>query len=1185
MDAIFDGLTSIRKAKRTTYKKVSEAIEYPSGDTDVGIQPPPVPQSLGFLFENSLLENVRKRLNGETVEDQSVEHSVIKESENGDDGKVGDVAFALNVSKTQNISELYSGGEELEDDLQKTQKIQSPTQIVLSVTQPVTTQTQRLVGDTPESNQLNVRDPKDGSSKSSSKRAGPRRRRAKKRNPRFISFLEKVAGKYDNMNGDNSSSSDTSVGKADDDDDEDSSITVRRRARSRHIDVVEMESGRELDSESEIEVDDEDEDEESDRGSSDEDYTEEDAKPKIGSRSILFGNLRTVAGRMPLQKTEEQPIVTRTQDVHPAYTQNLNMTEVDIAAPTGIKTQIDAIATQIIEPLRQTVEDLGSTASMNSSIVNETLADMEATQRVPTTFPTEIIPSLPQTAVDSIQNDETIQPVQPRLKIHEIMEQMKEEARKEEERRNVEYKPVVRKILPKLTFTKESFFKSFDESDNDISEEDEHESGKGTNIAANAEISKDKNLQTIEELSTIGRPTQSRKMNHVTMVGLSTYKTVLKSRSSEDHMINLDSDSDDNQGIQQPDIPVTEASKATLLNIKVRLSKRKGKNRALQSNKPTLNKLFSNLMKASRRQILDHQREVVETRGLRLEDMEKEKEMVENLLEQEILRNKKIREKEKERERKRREEEELDFDHSANELDESDFGDYESSETDIEDKMENDEEEITQENAEDEEFGLIKSKRAKRRYISNDTDSEEETPAAEALNSDKTILTTGSGDGVTSPKNVVDLGHYGDNLPSSPAVNEDFDEEKDKGERVQNASFEDSDDVFEAKRLQILREERKRILAREKALINEQIEMRKSGVSELVEQEAEESEDEWYGLGGADGELSDVYDSEVERMIDDISKTDFNLHQVREMITRENKEMDRKLVEKILYRLKNGGLKKRGIGNLDLELSDDEDLELREYRKKRRELMKQKRLDLGADEKLTQNPKSKAFFESMVEDIEDSKNPFSAPTIVEDVYSDTESDSHGSPLSTSPLKIDLKVKDYIAPKKIVISEDFVQKSLSFLNEDREERYASPFRHNQPQTLQPNDRYDDFNSLKSSSSIKFLKSPSKVDDNKGVGFEQGVNVGENEDTEFRFHHQSIKKLFGFKTDINDKFLEGSKTVRVAKGYKAAGSSKASITYMGRVRKLVAPKRKQQTLPRRSKSRIDRLVNSQVNKFEG
>ena len=811
---------------------------------------------------------------------------------------------------------------------------------------------------------------------------------------------------------------------------------------------------------------------------------------------------------------------------------------------------------------------------------------METTQRVPTTFTTEIIPSLPQTAVDSVQNDETTQPVQPRLKIHEIMEQMEEEARKEEERRNVEYKPVARKILPKLTFTMESFFKDFDESDSNISDEDEYGSGKNTNITANGAMPNDKHPKTVQEASAVEKLAQSRKVDQVTMVGLSTYKTVLKSRSSEDHMINLDSDSDDNQGTLQPDIPVTEASKATLLNIKVRLSKRKGKSRALRTNKPTLNKLFSNLMKASRRQILDHQREVVETRGLKLEDMEKEKEMVENLLEQEILRNKKIREKEKERERKRREEEELDFDHSANELDDSDFDDCESSATDIEDKAENNVEETTQENGEDEEFGMIRSKRVKRRYISDDTDSEEGTPTTQAPNSDETTSTTGLGDGVVSPKNIVDLGHYGDNLPSSPAVNEDSSEEEEEVKRAGNSSPEDSEDEFEAKRLQILREERKRILAREKALINEQIEMRRSGVSELVEQEAEESEDEWYGLGGADGELSDVYDSEVERMIDDISKTDFNLHQVREMITRENKEMDRKLVEKILYRLKNGGLKKRGGSNLDLELSDEEDLELREYRRKRRELMKQKRLDLGADEKLTQNPKSKAFFESMVEDIEDSKNPFSAPAIAEEVYSDTESDSQGSPLSTSPLKIDMKVKDYMAPKKIVISEDFVQKSLSFLNEDRDERYGTLSGHNQLlQNLQPNDRYDDFNSLKSSSSIKFFKSPSKVDDNKGVGFGPDMNGGENEDTEFRFHHQSIKKLFGFKTDINDKFLEGSKTVRVAKGYKAAGSSKASITYMGRVRKLVAPKRRQKTLPRRNKSRIDRLVDSQINKFEG
>lgn len=48
------------------------------------------------------------------------------------------------------------------------------------------------------------------------------------------------------------------------------------------------------------------------------------------------------------------------------------------------------------------------------------------------------------------------------------------------------------------------------------------------------------------------------------------------------------------------------------------------------------------------------------------------------------------------------------------------------------------------------------------------------------------------------------------------------------------------------------------------------------------------------------------------------------------------------MVEKILYDLKNGGLRKRGRAQYDLELSDDEDDELRQYRLKKRELMRQK---------------------------------------------------------------------------------------------------------------------------------------------------------------------------------------------------------------------------------------------------
>lgn len=133
--------------------------------------------------------------------------------------------------------------------------------------------------------------------------------------------------------------------------------------------------------------------------------------------------------------------------------------------------------------------------------------------------------------------------------------------------------------------------------------------------------------------------------------------------SSKCITLDLDSDSDD-YGDDDMDriklskdesvLPISQLSKATILNLKARLSKQNQKlsQRPNKSKDPKVdhNVLLNTLRKASRKQILDHQKEVIETKGLKLEDMVKEKEIVENLLEQEILRNKRIRQKEKRRE-------------------------------------------------------------------------------------------------------------------------------------------------------------------------------------------------------------------------------------------------------------------------------------------------------------------------------------------------------------------------------------------------------------------------------------------------------------------------------------------------------------------------------------------------------
>ena len=242
---------------------------------------------------------------------------------------------------------------------------------------------------------------------------------------------------------------------------------------------------------------------------------------------------------------------------------------------------------------------------------------------------------------------------------------------------------------------------------------------------------------------------------------------------------------------------------------------------------------------------------------------------------------------------------------------------------------------------------------------------------------------------------------------------------------------------------------------------------------------------------------------------------------------------------------RNGGFRKRRRGGLDLELSDDDedDEELREYHKRKRELMKKRMLEIGDDKKLIKNPKSKAFFESMVEDIVDEKNAFGDIESIE--KSSTE-------LDTQEEK-EQDVTPGVDKKKNVISEEFVQKTLSFLRSGRdleefniEEDLAKE---------QHGENVEDLFSLKQRSTIKEFRNPSQTNTIDLIN-----NVENVESSPLGgFKPPSVIKSFSSRTDINEKFKDGNKTVTISKVYKTVGSSKASITYLGKSRKLMPPKK--------------------------
>lgn len=277
----------------------------------------------------------------------------------------------------------------------------------------------------------------------------------------------------------------------------------------------------------------------------------------------------------------------------------------------------------------------------------------------------------------------------------------------------------------------------------------------------------------------------------------------------------------------------------------------------------------------------------------------------------------------------------------------------------------------------------------------------------------------------------------------------------------------------------------------------------------------------------------------------------------------ENKKMDLKLVNKILYDIKNGGFRKRGRNDMELEFSDDEDAELQEFRRKRRELMKQRMLENEDTDKLTKNPKSKAFFESMIVDLVEDKNNF------DDLSDQIE-------LKEENITQEDNEKEYNEAKsnkkgKIRISEDFVQKTLSFLHNDESTQEF------QPSFIMSKEKgIGDMNALKSNSSLSFC---SKLSTSRKM-----INDEEDVIEEFEsFKRPSIIQSFSSKFTIDDKFKDGNKSVKVSTSYKTVGGSKASITYLGKTRKLVPPKNGP-TVRKRNSNNTSRLFNIQNDPFD-
>lgn len=1196
MDSLLDSLIPLKKKKkRTTYQKVTSTDTENNEATNLS--------GTGFLFDSSTINKIKNRLNDENSDSSEVaEHK-------GD--KIQNDAFSFH---TQVISDLYDGGKDLEEMIEKTQVIEKQTTTIdnnlseiqstadIAVTQIIT----QTVSDTVETASSKIQ---------STQIINQNCLNTEENNDTATQTLSAMNMQQTQLIGESihtiSSSTDNPIHE-----------TQTQIIQSK-VNEVTYEAATQIiathKSNDEIQVT---QKVTNDSNTNIINFTQNFDKSLFGDmdrpeKTQLINNYSLAS-----TKNTQTPVIPNTEKViNNDATQIISKTSETEAGLTNVmKTQKDQLD---LDSENSDDYDKGTVNSQATNF-NKTQADADILN---TQSGTNNDTQIDQTTADNPSN----------LKIHAIQKILKEQEEEKERTRLIEHKKPIKKLASKLKFSKDDFLADFDDSDTSEEEKEKEKSIEKPIITESNELEE----QFEKELDEFDRSNISKKFSkeeindheedeeehsfinkdmsnsdykpplHIT--GLINYETELRKELHSEQYINLDDDSSDSDSTNAR---LSHASKASLLNIRIRLSKNATHTKKLKQSKSTPSKLFSTLMQANQKQIQEHHKEIIEAKGLDASLIEKEKDIVENLLEQEILRNQKIRKREKEQENLEKVEADMDFDYSDNELEGSDITDdeIESTTNANNDESVNDRYETslslesntggdfavnemgTAENSDDEddEEDIMKkgNNRAKTLRITEVEDSDEEEKHEQTTNRDSVE----NEDSVSYARNAIDLGQYGSNLDKqhtqdtrilssvSNAIPTDIFEDEEEDEE---------DDDMEA-RIEFINNEKKKQLEHDKKIQKGKAEMKKMGVSNFVEEEAEESDDEWFGVGGVDGDGADEYDSEVEKMIDDYSKANFNPDEIRQIIAQEKKDTDLKMVEKILYDLKNGGLRKRGRSTYDLELSDDEDDDLRQYRIRRREMMKQRRLDLGVD-KLVQNPKSKAFFESMVEDIVDTKNPFG----VIEINNDTQSTTTGGDTQEVPEKesseypeVDLKVNTI--SKKFTLSEDFVHRSLSFLSETNKD-VAEIENDRMLARIQHGRGIEDLSTLKKQSSIKSFKSihssQGTIDlDDDDNETDRDKNSGprfrdDNSDIA-RFRHPSILKLFGSKTDINDKFKEGSKSVKVVNSYKTVGSNKASITYLGKTRKLMPPKKRKRgfLIGSGKTSKLNQLFDSHSNSFE-
>ncbi|KAL8945994.1 MAG: hypothetical protein Q9222_007549, partial [Ikaeria aurantiellina] len=182
----------------------------------------------------------------------------------------------------------------------------------------------------------------------------------------------------------------------------------------------------------------------------------------------------------------------------------------------------------------------------------------------------------------------------------------------------------------------------------------------------------------------------------------------------------------------------------------------------------------------------------------------------------------------------------------------------------------------------------------------------------------------------------------------------------------ENAVQEADETIISANAFDILKKGSKK-----QSLDVEDFDKKKSNAKEMVEEQAQESEDEYAGLGGAsDDESGGEEDEEVKNMIEQ-GNVDVDERELAAFYANKERASDEKAVEKLFKDINNGMLRRKR-GGADFDLSDSEDDIEARRRRKRREFAKMRKALLENEKvgKIAEDPKKMAFLRA-IEDRED----------------------------------------------------------------------------------------------------------------------------------------------------------------------------------------------------------------------